>query len=83
MYHASRTVAGKDAGIFLFYFSHSSLFLGLWSIELYLYSSFLSTIDQLTATFIDNIFTNYFFEYYASGNIISDITDHFSQVCIF
>ena len=79
MYHASRTVAGKDAGIFLFYFSHSSL----WPIELCLYSSFLSTIDQLTATFIDNIFTNYFFEYYASGNIISDITDHFSQVCIF
>ena len=53
MYHASRTVAGKDAGIFLFYFSHSSL----WPIELCLYSSFLSTIDQLTATFIDNIFT--------------------------
>ena len=36
-----------------------------------------------SATLIDNIFTNRFCEYFASGNIVSDITDHFSQFCIF
>ena len=36
-----------------------------------------------SATLIDNIFTNKFSEYFASGNIVSDITDHFSQFCIF
>ena len=34
-------------------------------------------------TVIDNIFTNKFSEYFASGNIVSDITDHFSQFCMF
>ena len=50
----------------------------------------LPTIDKPTrvynnsATLIDNIFTNKFYEYFASGNIIvSDITDHFSQFCVF
>ena len=49
----------------------------------------LPTIDKPTrvcnnsATLIDNIFTNKFSEYFASGNIVSDITDHFSQFCIF
>ena len=42
----------------------------------------LPTIDKPTgvynnsATLIDNIFTNKFSEYFASGNIVSDITDH-------
>ena len=49
----------------------------------------LPTIDKPTrvynnpATLIDNIFTKMFSEYFASGNIVSDITDHFSQFCIF
>ena len=49
----------------------------------------LPTIDKPTrvynnsATVIDNIFTNTFCEYFASGNIVFDITDHFSQFCIF
>ena len=32
---------------------------------------------------MDNIFTNTFCEYFASGNIVSDVADHFSQFCIF
>ena len=36
-----------------------------------------------STTLIDNIFTNKFSEYFACGNIVSDITDHFSQFCIF
>ena len=49
----------------------------------------LPTIDKPTrvcnnsATLIDNIFTNKFSEYFASGNIVSDVTDHFSQFYIF
>ena len=49
----------------------------------------LPTIDKPTrvynnsATLIDNIFTNTFCEYFVSGNIVSDITDHFSQFCVF
>ena len=48
----------------------------------------LQTIDKPTrvckssATLIDNIFANTFCEYLASGNIVSDIGDHFSQFCI-
>ena len=47
------------------------------------------TIDKPTrvynnsATLIDNIFTNKSSEYFARGNIVSDITDDFSQFCIF
>ena len=47
------------------------------------------TIDKPTrvynnsTTLMDNIFINKFCEYFASGNIVSDITDHFSQSCIF
>ena len=46
------------------------------------------TIDKPTrvysnsATLIDNIFTNKLDDYFASGNIVSDITDHFSQFLI-
>ena len=40
-------------------------------------------MDSYSATLFDNIFTNKFSEYFASGNIVSDITDHFSQFCIF
>ena len=49
----------------------------------------LPTIDKATrvynnsATLIDNIFTIKFSENFASGNIVSDITDHFCQFCIF
>lgn len=49
----------------------------------------LPTIDKPTgvynnsATLIDNIFRNKFCEYFARGNVVSDITDHFSQFCIF
>ena len=50
--------------------------------------AFLPTIDKPTrvckssATLIDNTFANTFCEYFASGNIVSDIADHFSQFCI-
>ena len=46
------------------------------------------TIDKPTrvrstsATLIDNIFINNLDQVVASGNIISDISDHFSQFCI-
>ena len=46
------------------------------------------TIDKPTrvhnnsATLIDNIFTNNVQEEIISGNIISDISDHFTQFCI-
>ena len=49
----------------------------------------LPTIDKPTrvyntsATLIDNIFTNIPEKLTCSGNIISDISDHFSQFCIF
>ena len=36
-----------------------------------------------SAKLIDNIFTNKFYEYFSSGNIVSDITDHVSQFYIF
>ena len=36
-----------------------------------------------SATLMDNIFKNKFGEYFASENIASDVTDHFSQFCIF
>ena len=48
----------------------------------------LPTIDKPTrvyndsATLIDNIFINKFGNYSVSGNIVSDVTDHFSQFCI-
>ena len=44
--------------------------------------------DKLTrlygssATLIDNIFTNNLTNNISSGNIVTDTTDHFSQVCI-
>ena len=47
----------------------------------------LPTIDKPTrvynnsATLIDNIFINKFDDYFDSGNIVSDLTDHFSQFC--
>ena len=50
--------------------------------------SMLPTIDKPTrvygssATLIDNIFTNNLTNNISSGNIITDTTDHFSQVCI-
>ena len=49
---------------------------------------FLPTIDKPTrvhgnsATLIDNIFTNCPEEHNVSGNIISDISDHYTQFCI-
>ena len=50
--------------------------------------SFIPTIDKPTrvssnsATLIDNIFVNQIGSEITSGNIISDISDHFSQFCI-
>ena len=50
--------------------------------------SFFSTIDKPTwvynnsATLIDNIFANNVCRKITSGNIISDINDHYSQFCI-
>ena len=35
-----------------------------------------------SATLIDNIFTNNLTNNISSGNIVTDTTDHFSQVCI-
>ena len=35
-----------------------------------------------SATLIDNIFTKCLDDYIASGNVVSDLTDHFSQFCI-
>ena len=35
-----------------------------------------------TATLIDNVFTNTIDNDLISGNIVSDISDHFSQFCI-
>ena len=32
---------------------------------------------------MDNIFTKTFCKYFASGNIVPDIANHFSQFCIF
>jgi len=49
---------------------------------------FVPTIDKPTrvhrnsATLIDNIFTNSSEQHIVSGNIISDISDHFTQFCI-
>ena len=49
---------------------------------------FLPTIDKPTrvylnsATLIDNIFTNNPEQHVISGNIVTDISDHFSQFCI-
>ena len=46
------------------------------------------TIDKPTqahitlATLIDNIFTNDLDQFFVSGNIVSDLADHFSQFCI-
>ena len=48
----------------------------------------IATVDKPTrvhinsATFIDNIFVNNPDQVITSGNIISDISDHFSQFCI-
>ena len=36
-----------------------------------------------SATIMDNIFINTFCEYFASGNIVSNVADHFSQFCTF
>ena len=50
--------------------------------------SFIPTIDERTrvnsnsATLIDNIFVNQIGREITSGNIISDISDHYSQFCI-
>ena len=50
--------------------------------------SFIPTIDKPTrvnsnsATLIDNIFVNQIGREITSGNIISDISDHYSQFCI-
>ena len=49
---------------------------------------FSPTIDKPTrvhntsATFIDNIFVNNYDAHILSGNIVSDISDHFSQFCV-
>ena len=48
----------------------------------------LPTIDKPTriyrdsATLIDNIFVNNFDDLVLSGNVITDLSDHFSQFCI-
>ena len=42
----------------------------------------ITMVDNNSATLIDNIFTNKFSEYYASGLNSSDMTDHFSQCWI-
>ena len=39
-------------------------------------------VHNTSATLIDNIFTNDLEQFLVSGNIISDLTDHFSQFCI-
>ena len=50
--------------------------------------SMLPTIDKPTriyrdsATLIDNIFVNNFHDLVLSGNVITDLSDHFSQFCI-
>lgn len=60
-----------------------SLLLSLRSLNL------IPTIDQPTrvhnnsATLIDNIFVNILEDDFVSGNTISDISDHYSQFCIF
>ena len=60
-----------------------SLLLSLRSVNL------IPTIDKPTrvhnnsATLIDHIFVNILEDDFVSGNIISDISDHYSQFCIF
>ena len=50
--------------------------------------SFIPTIDKSTrvlnksATLIDNIFINNYDANVCSGNIVSDISDHYTQFCI-
>jgi len=50
--------------------------------------SFFPTIDKPTrvygtsATLIDNIFSNDLDNFHISGNIVSDVSDHFIQICI-
>ncbi|CAH3132155.1 unnamed protein product, partial [Porites lobata] len=50
--------------------------------------SLLPTIDKPTrsygssATLTDNIFINSLDKFVLSGNIVSDISDHYSQVCL-
>ena len=39
-------------------------------------------VRSTSATLIDNIFVNFPEQVLSSGNIISDISDHFSQFCI-
>ena len=39
-------------------------------------------VRSTSATLIDNIFVNFPEHLFSSGNIISDISDHFSQSCI-
>ena len=39
-------------------------------------------VDRASATLIDNIFVNNPDKILASGNIVKDVSDHFSQVCI-
>ena len=49
---------------------------------------FSPTIDKPTrvhnasATLIDNIFVNNYDAHFLSGNIVSDVSDHFSQFCV-
>ena len=39
-------------------------------------------VHNTSATLIDNIFTNDLEQFFVSGNIVSDLTDRFSQFCI-
>ena len=39
-------------------------------------------VHNTSATLIDNIFINDLEQFFVSGNIVSDLTDHFSQFCI-
>ena len=39
-------------------------------------------VYESSATLLDNIFTNNLTNNISSGNIVTDTTDHFSQVCI-
>ena len=41
-----------------------------------------TTVYKGSSSLIDNIFLNIFEYYSVSGNIVSDVTDHFSQFCI-
>ena len=61
---------------------HSDLFLSLQSYSMLPCSDKPTRVRRDSATLIDNIFVNNFSDLTISGNIITDLSDHFSQFCI-